>query len=51
MLWQVVVFICGILPTLFVVTGALIWLRSRGPAPKSAVAPAGLAVPQVEAAE
>jgi uncharacterized iron-regulated membrane protein len=49
-LWQVVVFICGILPILFLVTGVLIWLRRRSSAPASAVR--GIAtVPQVEAAE
>ena len=29
MLWRVVVFLCGVLPTVFVVTGVMIWLRSR----------------------
>ena len=27
--WQVLVFLCGVLPTVFMVTGVLIWLRSR----------------------
>jgi len=47
-LWQTVVFICGILPTLFLVTGVLIWLRRRRLAP---AAQGMAAVPQVEAAE
>ena len=51
-LWQVVVFICGILPTLFVVTGVLIWLRSRRPRLTSGSTARGAsAVPQAEAAE
>jgi uncharacterized iron-regulated membrane protein len=28
-LWQVLVFVCGVLPTVFVITGVMIWLRSR----------------------
>ena len=28
-LWQVVVFVCGLLPTVFAITGMMIWLRSR----------------------
>ena len=28
-IWQVLVFVCGVLPTLLTVTGVLIWLRSR----------------------
>src|SRR5471032_3014492 len=28
-LWQILVFLCGVLPTVFIVTGVLIWLRSR----------------------
>ena len=47
-LWQVVVFVCGLLPTLFAITGLLIWLRRRRlKAPQLE----GRAVPQVEAAE
>src|SRR5262249_18304078 len=30
-LWQILVFVCGVLPTIFVITGVLIWLRSRRP--------------------
>jgi len=29
LLWQMLVFACGLLPTLFTATGVLIWLRSR----------------------
>jgi uncharacterized iron-regulated membrane protein len=29
LLWQVLVFLCGVLPTAFMITGVLIWLRSR----------------------
>ena len=28
-LWQTVVFLCGLLPSLFAITGLMIWLRSR----------------------
>lgn len=50
-LWQVFVFVCGVLPTVFVITGVLIWLRSRKrPKPLTPATPA-MAVPQVEAAE
>jgi len=28
-LWKLLVFLCGILPTVFVVTGTMIWLRQR----------------------
>ena len=28
-LWQFLVFLCGVLPTGFAVTGTMIWLRSR----------------------
>jgi uncharacterized iron-regulated membrane protein len=48
-LWQVLVFVCGILPTLFTVTGALIWLRSRKA--KRSLAPNIGVVPQVDPAE
>ena len=29
MLWRAIVFVCGVVPAIFAVTGALIWLRSR----------------------
>lgn len=45
-LWQVLVFICGVLPTLFTITGLMIWLRSR----RAKAAMRGPA-PQLEAAE
>jgi uncharacterized iron-regulated membrane protein len=51
-LWQVLVFLCGVLPTVFVITGVLIWLRSRRPKPLMPAAPAmAAAVPHIEAAE
>jgi uncharacterized iron-regulated membrane protein len=51
-LWQVLVFVCGVLPAVFVVTGVLIWLRSRRPTPVMPAAPAMAgAVPPIEAAE
>jgi uncharacterized iron-regulated membrane protein len=28
--WQVIVFLCGVFPTIFAITGVMIWLRSRG---------------------
>jgi uncharacterized iron-regulated membrane protein len=28
-IWQILVFLCGVLPTAFAVTGTMIWLRSR----------------------
>jgi hypothetical protein len=43
-----VVFVCGLLPTLFLVTGAMIWLRSRNTR-MAAVSVAG--EPQFDAAE
>jgi len=50
-LWQVLVFVCGVLPTVFVITGVMIWLRGRRrPKPATPAAPA-MAMPQVEAAE
>jgi uncharacterized iron-regulated membrane protein len=50
-LWQLLVFVCGVLPTVFVITGVLIWFRSRKrPKPFTPITPA-MAVPQVEAAE
>jgi uncharacterized iron-regulated membrane protein len=51
MLWQVLVFLCGVLPTVFVITGVLIWLRSRRPKPLMPAAPAMAAMSHVEAAE
>lgn len=51
-LWQVLVFLCGVLPTAFVITGVMIWLRSRRPKPLMPAAPAMVgAVPHIEAAE
>jgi len=51
-LWQVLVFLCGVLPTVFVITGVLIWLRGRRPKPVMPAAPAmAAAVPHIEAAE
>jgi len=48
LVWRILVFICGILPTVFVVTGTMIWLRSR----RAKALDSGLAVtPQMEAAE
>ena len=47
--WQVLVFLCGILPALFTVTGVLIWLRKRKA--KRVLEPKIGTVPQVEAAE
>jgi uncharacterized iron-regulated membrane protein len=46
--WRLLVCLCGILPTVFVATGSMIWLRSRRarPAGGAVVAP-----PQMEAAE
>jgi uncharacterized iron-regulated membrane protein len=46
--WQALVFACGILPAILVITGLLIWLRSRR---AEVVKPRLSAVPQVEAAE
>jgi len=50
-LWQVLVFLCGVLPTVFVITGVLIWLRGRRPKPVMPAAPGMATVPQIEAAE
>jgi uncharacterized iron-regulated membrane protein len=48
LLWQIVVFLCGVLPTGFAVTGTMIWLRSR----RAKKAERGVAgVPQLDAAE
>jgi uncharacterized iron-regulated membrane protein len=47
-IWQTVVFVCGILPVVLLVTGLLIWLRKRrGKAIEQNVS----SVPQVDAAE
>jgi uncharacterized iron-regulated membrane protein len=47
-LWQILVFLCGVLPTGFAVTGTMIWLRKR----KAKAAIQGdAAVPQMDAAE
>jgi len=48
LLWRIVVFFCGVLPTVFAVTGTMIWLRSR----RASTMGGGLAAtPQMEAAE
>ena len=47
-IWQVIVFVCGLLPSVFVVTGFVIWRRSRSAAK---LAPRLADVPQAEAAE
>lgn len=47
-IWQVLVFLCGVLPTGFVVTGTMIWLRSRR---AKARALGIVPVPQLDAAE
>ena len=47
LVWRIVVFICGILPTLFAVTGTMIWLRSR----KGQMTGKLAGQPQMEAAE
>lgn len=46
--WQVLVFVCGLVPTLFAVTGLMIWLRSRR---SRAGALAGAKAARLEAAE
>jgi uncharacterized iron-regulated membrane protein len=47
-LWQILVFLCGVLPTGFAITGTMIWLRSR----RAKTASRGVAaVPQMDAAE
>jgi uncharacterized iron-regulated membrane protein len=48
--WQVVVFISGLLPTLFAVTGLLIWLRKRRNRRRD-VEDRTAGVPQLDAAE
>jgi uncharacterized iron-regulated membrane protein len=47
-IWQMLVFLCGVLPTVFAVTGTMIWLRSRKA--KAAVREAST-VPQLDPAE
>jgi uncharacterized iron-regulated membrane protein len=47
-LWQILVFLCGILPTGFAITGTMIWLRKRK---VKATSRSGAAVPQMDAAE
>jgi uncharacterized iron-regulated membrane protein len=47
--WRVIVFLCGILPTVFVVTGTMIWLRTRRPTARAERSIT--AVPQIDAAE
>lgn len=46
--WQFLVFLCGVLPTGFVVTGVMIWLRSRR---AKAGVPGVARLPQMDAAE
>jgi len=51
--WQVVIFLCGIFPTVLALTGVIIWLQRRGrraAALRSAGGPAG-EIPQLGAAE
>jgi uncharacterized iron-regulated membrane protein len=45
--WQAVVFACGILPAIFVITGLLVWLRKRSKVIERSVS----GVPQIDAAE
>jgi len=47
-LWQVLVFLCGVLPTGFAITGTMIWLRKRR---AKAIEQGVGAVPQMDAAE
>ena len=47
-LWQVAVFLCGVLPTGFAITGTMIWLRSRT---AKAADRRTAAMPQLDAAE
>lgn len=49
-IWQVAVFISGLLPAVLAVTGLLIWLRKRR-ARRAVIQNPGAGVPQVEAAE
>jgi uncharacterized iron-regulated membrane protein len=46
--WQILVFLCGVLPGVFAVTGVMIWLRSRRAKP---IARGASAIPQIDAAE
>jgi uncharacterized iron-regulated membrane protein len=47
-IWQFLVFLCGVLPPVFVVTGTMIWLRKR----KAKAGDTGMArLPQMDAAE
>jgi uncharacterized iron-regulated membrane protein len=48
-IWQVIVFITGLLPTVLAVTGVMIWLRRRRIRRSGADRAAG--VPQLDAAE
>jgi uncharacterized iron-regulated membrane protein len=48
LIWQVLVFLCGVLPTGFAVTGTMIWLRSRR---VKAARDAAVGEPQLDAAE
>jgi uncharacterized iron-regulated membrane protein len=46
--WQIIVFLCGVFPTVFVITGSMIWLRSRAASrARMAIEP----IPQVDPAE
>jgi hypothetical protein len=47
-IWQILVFLCGVLPAGFAVTGTMIWLRSRR---AEAAAREVSTVPQLDAAE
>ena len=48
LLWQILVFLCGVLPIGFAITGTMIWLRSR----KAKMAQrSAAAMPQLDAAE
>jgi uncharacterized iron-regulated membrane protein len=47
-LWQILVFLCGILPAVFAVTGTMIWLRSRK---AKSVQRSIASAPQLDAAE
>ncbi len=50
-IWKVLVFVCGVLPAVFAITGVVIWWRSRRPKPVVSAAPGMAAAPQIEAAE
>jgi len=49
-IWQVIVFVCGLLPTLFTITGVMIWLRRRR-IRRSGTVDRATDVPQLDAAE